>query len=97
MGAEFIVNTVSLDGAHHACDIWKSQLKLRPQGPCLIEVGARLSGGDLPHYARLGIGESQLDWMVDACLRPERFTARCAATTPSRRSRTWRASTRCGS
>jgi biotin carboxylase len=125
VGAEFIVNTVSLDGAHHVCDIWKSQrysvngitdlsgacylvprrgphhdelvayacqvldavgirhgaahveLKLTPQGPCLIEVGARLSGGDLPHYARLGIGESQLDWMVDACLRPERFRQRC--------------------
>ncbi|WP_394613589.1 ATP-grasp domain-containing protein [Lentzea sp. JNUCC 0626] len=124
IGAEFIINTVSLDGRHHVCDIWKSQrfsvngitdlsgacylvprrgprhdalveyafavldavgirhgaahveLKLTPQGPCLIEVGARLSGGDLPHYARLAIGESQFDWLVDACLRPDRFTAR---------------------
>lgn len=124
VGAEFIVNTVSMDGAHQVCDIWKSQrfsvngitdlsgacylvprrgpghdelvayafgvldavgirhgaahveLKLTPDGPCLIEVGARLSGGDLPHYARLAIGESQLDWMVDSCLRPERFRAR---------------------
>jgi hypothetical protein len=53
------------------------EAKLTPQGPCLIEVGARLSGGDLPHFARLAIGESQLDWLADACLRPQRFRARC--------------------
>lgn len=53
------------------------ELKLTPQGPCLIEVGARLSGGDLPYFARLAIGESQLDWMAEAVLRPERFHARC--------------------
>jgi biotin carboxylase len=139
VGAEYIVNTVSLDGAHHVCDIWKSQrfsvngitdlsgacylvprrgprhdelvdyafavldavgirhgpahveLKLTPHGPCLIEVGARLSGGDLPHYARLAIGESQLDWMVDACLRPDRFRARCGEDYRIRRHYSWAA------
>ncbi|MFD7656088.1 ATP-grasp domain-containing protein [Actinosynnema sp. NPDC059797] len=139
VGAEFIVNTVSRDGAHHVCDIWRSQrfsvngvtdlsgacylvprrgprhdevvdyafavldavgirhgaahveLKLGPDGPCLIEVGARLSGGDLPHYARLAIGESQLDWVVDAALRPERFHARCAEDYAIRRYHSWAA------
>jgi hypothetical protein len=52
------------------------ELKLTPQGPCLIEAGARLSGGDLPHYARLATGESQLDWALDAYVRPKRFAAR---------------------
>jgi ATP-grasp domain len=52
------------------------ELKLTPAGACLIEVGARLSGGDLPHYARQAMGESQLDCMVDAYVRPERFFAR---------------------
>lgn len=124
VGSEYMVNTVSLDGLHQVCDIWKSsrfavngvpdllgacqvvprrapghdelvayafavldavgirhgaahvEVKLTPRGPRLIEVGARLSGGDLPHLARLAIGESQLDWMADAVLRPERFRAR---------------------
>jgi biotin carboxylase len=139
VGAEIIVNTVSMNGAHQVCDIWKSQrfsvngitdlsggcylvprrghlhdelvayafgvldalgirhgaahveLKLTPDGPCLIEVGARLSGGDLPHYARLAIGESQLDWMVDACLRPERFRDRRGEDYRIRRHYAWAA------
>jgi biotin carboxylase len=137
VGTEYMVNTVSLDGMHHVCDIWKTQrfcvngitdllgacclvprrgpghdelidyafavldavgirygaahleVKLTPQGPCLIEVGARLCGGDLPHFARLAIGESQLDWMADACLRPERFHARCAEDYQIRRHCSW--------
>ncbi|MEE4546840.1 ATP-grasp domain-containing protein [Streptomyces sp. V4-01] len=124
VGTEYIVNTASLDGAHHAAEIWRSarfsvngirdlsggcwlvprqgdlhdtlvayafgvldalgvrhgpahvELKMTPQGPCLIEAGARLSGGDLPHYARLAAGESQLDWAVDSYVRPHRFAAR---------------------
>ncbi|MEU1401383.1 ATP-grasp domain-containing protein [Streptomyces sp. NPDC005728] len=124
VGTEYIVNTVSRDGLHHAAEIWSSsrysvngvrdlsgacfiverqgkvqdqlveyafgvldalgirhgpahvELKLTPEGPCLIEAGARLSGGDLPHYAHLATGESQLDWTVDAYVRPRRFAAR---------------------
>lgn len=124
VGTEYIVNTASLDGQHHAAEIWRSsrysvngvtdmsgacyivprrgevqdalveyafavldaleirngpahvELKMTPQGPCLIEAGARLSGGDLPYYAQLATGESQLDWAVDAYLRPRRFLAR---------------------
>ncbi len=132
-----MVNTVSLDGRHHVCDMWRThrfsvngitdllggiqlvprrgprhdelvdytfavldavgirhgaahvELKLTPQGPCLIEVGARLCGGDLPHCARLAIGESQLDWMADACLRPDRFHARCDEDYQIRRHFAW--------
>ncbi|MFD1149821.1 ATP-grasp domain-containing protein [Saccharothrix hoggarensis] len=139
VGAEFIVNTVSRDGAHHVCDLWRSrrfsvngitdlsgacylvprrgprhdevvdyafavldavgirhgaahaELKLGPDGPCLIEVGARVSGGDLPHYARLATGDSQLDWVVDAALRPDRFHARRGEDYEVRRHFSWAA------
>jgi phosphoribosylaminoimidazole carboxylase (NCAIR synthetase) len=53
------------------------EIKMTADGPCLIEAAARIPGADLPHYARLALGESQLDWIVDAYLRPERFLARC--------------------
>ncbi|MFE6689173.1 ATP-grasp domain-containing protein [Streptomyces sp. NPDC057743] len=51
-------------------------VKMTPSGPCLIEVGARMGGGWTDHYARLGTGESQLNWTVDAYIDPERFFAR---------------------
>ncbi|MFJ5233204.1 ATP-grasp domain-containing protein [Kitasatospora sp. NPDC088391] len=53
------------------------EIKLTPGGPCLVEVGARISGGELPYFAAEAIGESQLDWTVDCFVRPERFDARC--------------------
>jgi biotin carboxylase len=53
------------------------EIKLTPDGPCLVEIGARISGGELPYYAAEAIGESQLDWTVDCFVRPERFDARC--------------------
>ena len=59
--------------AHGAAHL---EVKLTPDGPCLVEVGARIAGLDMPYYAQLCTGESQLDWLVDAYLRPDRFQAR---------------------
>ncbi|MHC0429357.1 ATP-grasp domain-containing protein [Streptomyces sp. O3] len=53
------------------------EIKLTPDGPCLVEIGARIAGGEIPHYAHLGTGESQIDWTVDAYVAPERFHQRC--------------------
>ncbi|GHJ42334.1 biotin carboxylase [Streptomyces sp. TS71-3] len=53
------------------------EVKLTPEGPCLVEMGARIPGGDIPYYARLGLGESQIDWVVDAYVAPQRFHERC--------------------
>ncbi|WP_030184452.1 ATP-grasp domain-containing protein [Streptomyces sp. NRRL S-813] len=123
-GTEYMVNTVSRDGRHHLCDVWRTgrlsangvvdlcdalslidsgsravaplreyafqvldalgirhgpahlEIRMTPGGPCLVEIGARIAGGGIPACAGLGIGESQLEWTVDACLRPERFHAR---------------------
>lgn len=52
------------------------EVRLTPDGPCLIEVGARMAGADLPYYAQRALGSSQLDWAVDAYTRPEVFRAR---------------------
>ncbi|MET9410891.1 ATP-grasp domain-containing protein [Streptomyces sp. NPDC002935] len=123
-GTEYMVNTVSRDGRHHVCDIWRTsrvsangivdlcdalaltdsgdraaaplshyafqvldalgirhgpahvEIRMTPDGPCLVEAGARIAGGGIPASAGLGIGASQLEWTVEACLRPERFHAR---------------------
>ncbi|MEU2913549.1 ATP-grasp domain-containing protein [Streptomyces massasporeus] len=125
LGAEYYVNTVSLNGRHHVCDIWQTthvsangvldlldsahllsrrgrvqdalvaytfavldalgvangpahtELKMTPDGPALIETGARLCGGGLPVLVRTALGEGQLEWTVDAYLAPDRFLARC--------------------
>jgi biotin carboxylase len=124
IGTEYIVNTVSCDGAHQVCDIWQThrisangipdllvtsrllpasgavqdeligyafavldalgirhgaahaEIKMTSDGPCLVEVGARVSGGNLPASARLATGQSQIEWMVDAYVRPEQFARR---------------------
>lgn len=52
------------------------EVKLTPTGPCLVEVGARMSGLDLPYFAQVAIGEGQLEWIVDAYVRPQRFAER---------------------
>lgn len=54
------------------------EIKLTPNGACLIEAGARISGGDLPAFTKLSVGESQVEWIVDAYLDPDRFHARSA-------------------
>lgn len=56
-----------------------AEIKLTADGPCLVEVGARIAGGSLPECARLATGRSQVDWTVDAYARPERFARDCAA------------------
>ncbi|MFF3291672.1 ATP-grasp domain-containing protein [Streptomyces sp. NPDC003023] len=124
VGAEYYVNTVSLDGRHYVCDLWKAQhlgvngvrdllggsalmarrgpeqdlltgyafsvldalgisngpahteLKLTPQGPRLVETGARVCGAMLPLLTRAAIGESQLEWTVLAHTDPQAFEAR---------------------
>ncbi|WP_077796106.1 ATP-grasp domain-containing protein [Streptomyces sp. JHA26] len=124
VGAEYYVNTVSLDGRHYVCDVWKTQhlgvngvrdllggsalmvrrgpeqdllteytfsvldalgvrngpahteLKLTPQGPRLVETGARVCGAMLPLLTRAAIGESQLEWTVLAYTDPAAFEAR---------------------
>lgn len=120
-GAEYLVNTVSRDGRHQVCDVWKThrisvngvpdlpvachllpaegplqdrlveyatavldaldirhgpahvEVKMTPRGPVIIEVGARISGLDLPGRTELATGRSQIQWTVDAYVRPERF------------------------
>lgn len=52
------------------------EVKMTSRGPVLVEMGARICGGNLPYYAKVALGESQLDWTVDAYLRPDRFLAR---------------------
>jgi len=124
-GTEYMVNTVSRDGHHRVCDIWRTtricangmidlcdglclmagdgevagrltdyafrvldalgirhgpghvEIRLTRDGPCLVEAGARLAGGDIPYYASLATGESQLDWTATAYLRPAEFHDRC--------------------
>ena len=123
-GTEYMVNTVSRDGRHHVCDIWRTsrvsangvldlcdalaltdsgdraaaplthyafqvldalgirhgpahvEIRMTPAGPCLVEAGARIAGGGIPASAGLGIGASQLEWTVEAYLRPHDFRAR---------------------
>jgi hypothetical protein len=50
-----------------------TEVKLTPDGPRLVEVGARACGADLPVLVDDAIGESQLAWTVDAYVEPSRF------------------------
>lgn len=51
------------------------EIILTDEGPCLVEVGARICGANKAYYADLAAGESQLEWTVDAYLDPARFLA----------------------
>ncbi|MEU9591796.1 ATP-grasp domain-containing protein [Streptomyces sp. NPDC048219] len=53
------------------------EVKMTPSGPCLVEVGARISGLDLPGFTQRATGESQISWSVEAFGNPDRFHARC--------------------
>jgi biotin carboxylase len=54
-----------------------SEVKLTEDGPRLVETAARICGADLPVLVGKAIGESQLEWTVDAYVDPERFGKRC--------------------
>lgn len=56
-----------------------TELKLTPQGPRLVESAARICGADVHVPTKGAIGESQLDWTVDAYVDPERFLERWEA------------------
>ncbi|HUY44116.1 MAG TPA: ATP-grasp domain-containing protein [Streptosporangiaceae bacterium] len=49
------------------------EIKITPDGHRLVEIAARMSGMDNPYYAELSLGESQLNWTVDAYVNPGRF------------------------
>ncbi|MEU0038762.1 ATP-grasp domain-containing protein [Streptomyces sp. NPDC006333] len=65
------------------------EIKLTPDGPRLVEAGARPSG--LPYYVADVIGEGQLEWAVDAYIRPERFLARAGMRYARRTAFAWAA------
>lgn len=52
------------------------EVRLTPTGPCLVEVGARMAGLGMPYFTKECIGETQIEWIVDAYVRPERFAER---------------------
>jgi biotin carboxylase len=54
-----------------------TEVKLTEKGPRLIETAARVCGADLPVLVGDSIGESQLEWTVDAYVDPQRFMDRC--------------------
>lgn len=53
-----------------------TELKLTDAGPRLVETASRICGADLPVLVTEAIGESQLEWTVDAYTDPARFTER---------------------
>jgi hypothetical protein len=65
------------------------EIKLTPNGPRLVEAGARVSG--LPYYVADILGEGQLEWTVNAYVRPELFHARAGDKYQRRRAFAWAA------
>jgi hypothetical protein len=132
-GTEYVVNTVSRDGRHHVCEVWRVsrvsangvidlcdafslmasdnqvvaplehyafavldalgirhgpahlEIRMTPAEPCLVEIGARIAGGGIPACAGLAIGESQIEWTIDAYTRPDWFHGRAGNPYPLRR------------
>lgn len=60
------------------------EIMMTPDGPTLVEIGARLCGADTAKYAALAWGSSQVEWSVLAFTDPGRFRAE-AAEPPRRR------------
>ncbi|MFF5500011.1 ATP-grasp domain-containing protein [Streptomyces aquilus] len=65
------------------------EIKRTPDGPRLVEAGARPSG--LPYHVADAIGEGQLEWAVDAYVRPERFHARAGTPYHRKHAAAWAA------
>lgn len=59
-------------GAAHA------EVMMTPDGPALVEIGARMNGGMLPAYDRECCGADQATLTALAYLRPQEFLARYA-------------------
>ena len=56
-----------------ALSLWRSKdFRISADGikDLLVEVGARVSGGELPSYAQRAVGEGQFGWTVDASSGP---------------------------
>ncbi|MDO3399918.1 ATP-grasp domain-containing protein [Mycolicibacterium neoaurum] len=49
------------------------EIMMTPDGPTLVEIGARLCGADTARYAGLAWGTSQVEWSVAAFTDPARF------------------------
>ncbi len=49
------------------------EIMMTPDGPALVEIGARLCGADTARYAESARGESQIDWTVRAFTDPAGF------------------------
>ncbi|MFI5671361.1 ATP-grasp domain-containing protein [Streptomyces sp. NPDC051704] len=50
-----------------------AEVIVTPQGPALVEIGARLSGGVLPDFHDLCVGANQADLTALAYARPQEF------------------------
>jgi biotin carboxylase/2-polyprenyl-3-methyl-5-hydroxy-6-metoxy-1,4-benzoquinol methylase len=54
------------------------EIMLTAQGPVLIECGARPMGGSFPQdLLRECLGQTQLEWSLDAALEPAHFLSQC--------------------
>lgn len=61
-----------------------TEVRLTPDGPCLIEVGARLSGADIPVLVGKAIGTGQLELTADVYVDPGRFRSGGSTNAPRR-------------
>ncbi len=51
-----------------------AEIMLTPDGPCLVEIGARPMGGSFPpELYKECVGHTQIEWSVDAYLNPAAF------------------------
>ncbi|PKW00393.1 ATP-grasp domain-containing protein [Streptomyces sp. 1222.5] len=58
-----------------------AEVIVTPQGPTLVEIGARLTGGVVPDFHDLCLGANQADLTALAYSRPEEFVDRYASRT----------------